>query len=384
MDIYEKSLQFHREHQGKISQIPRFPIQDRDDLSLAYTPGVAGPCLEIAKNKASLYDYTLKSRTVAVISDGSAVLGLGNIGAAAGLPVMEGKAVLFKRFGDVDAFPICIETQNDEEFLQTVKNIAVNFGGINLEDIAAPRCFTIEQRLIEMLDIPVFHDDQHGTAIVILAAIMNGLKITGKEKAEIKVVISGAGAAGIASAHLLTSFGIKNIILCDTRGAIHMGRNDLVENPYKLEIAKKMNPHQESGDLGTVIDNTDVFIGVSGPGVMTGEMVRKMASKSMIFAMANPVPEIMPDIAREAGAFIIGTGRSDFPNQINNILAFPGIFKGLLRTRHGKVTEQMKIAAAIALAELVPNPTADKVVPGVFEIGIADKIADAVESCFMT
>ncbi len=379
MDVYEQSLLLHEQSKGKLTVEAKVPLRNREDLSLAYTPGVAEPCRRIAKNADDLYKYTMNSNTVAVITDGSAVLGLGNIGAAAGLPVMEGKCLLFKHFANIDAFPICIETQDPEEFIKIVKNITAVFGGINLEDIAAPNCFMIEERLKAELDIPVFHDDQHGTAIVVLAAMINALKLAGIAWDQAKVVMSGAGAAGVAIAKLLMLYGLKNVIICDRQGALEPGRADLATNLSKLEIAKITNPHQEKGTLAQVLQGAHVFIGVSGPNVVTTEMVKTMAPKPIIFAMANPVPEIMPDQALAGGAFIIGTGRSDFPNQINNVLAFPGIFRGVLDIRAKQITDGMKLAAAKALAALVPNPTPEKIIPGVFDPGVATAVAEAVK-----
>ena len=380
-DVYQKSLELHEKFHGKLAVHSKVPMANREDLSLAYTPGVAEPCRKIAANPDDVYKYTLKSNTVAVVSDGSAVLGLGNIGAAAGLPVMEGKCLLFKQFGGVDAFPICIESQDVEEIIHVVKMIAVNFGGINLEDISAPRCFEIEERLKKELNIPVFHDDQHGTAIVVLAGIINALKIVGKKFAEVKVVMSGSGAAGVATAKLLLGYGVKNVILCDRTGAIYKSRPDLPENASKLQLAEITNPNLEKGGLGDVIKGADIFIGVSSAGLLKPEMVKSMAPKAIVFSMANPTPEIMPDEAHQAGAFIVGTGRSDYPNQINNVLAFPGIFRGVLDVRAPQITEKMKVAAAEALAALVPNPTVDKIIPGVFDPGVADAVAAAVRKC---
>ncbi len=343
---------------------------------MAYTPGVAEPCLEIAKDRNLVYKYTFKSNTVAVVSDGSAVLGLGNIGASAAIPVMEGKAVLFKRFADIDAFPICLETQETEEIIKAVKLIEPVFGGINLEDISAPRCFEIEKRLIKELDIPVMHDDQHGTAVVVLAGLINALKVSGKKKNEIKAVVSGAGAAGIATAKMMLDYGIKNIILADTAGAIYEGRKENM-NPAKDEIAKITNKSRESGTLGEVIKGADVFIGVSSAGILKKEMVKSM-NNAIIFAMANPTPEIMPDEAKKGGAKIIATGRSDFPNQINNVLGFPGIFRGALDANAMKINEEMKIAAAEALSGIVKEPSPEYIIPDPFNPEVVSRVAEAV------
>lgn len=381
MDVYQQSLELHEKYRGKLEVRSKVPLANREDLSLAYTPGVAEPCRRIAENPDDLYRYTMKSNTVAVISDGSAVLGLGNIGAGAGLPVMEGKCLLFKQFGGVDAFPLCVETQDVEEFIGVVKKIAVNFGGINLEDISAPRCFEIEERLKRELPIPVFHDDQHGTAIVVLAAAINALKLAGKRLEDIKIVMSGSGAAGIATAKLLLSYGAKNLILCDRKGAIYKHRGDLDGHAPKYQIATMSNPNEEKGQLAEVIRGADMFIGVSTSGLLSEAMVRSMASRAVVFGMANPTPEIMPDLALKAGAFIVGTGRSDFPNQINNVLAFPGIFRGVLDVRAPQITEAMKVAAAEALAGLVADPDIEKIIPGVFDPGVADAVAAAVKKC---
>lgn len=375
-DIYQKSLELHRKFQGKLRVESNATINSREDLSWAYSPGVAEPCREIEKDSAKMYDYTLKSRTVAVISDGSAVLGLGNIGHKASMPVMEGKCVLFKEFAGVDAFPIVIGTQDTEEFIQTVKNIADTFGGINLEDIASPRCFEIEERLKAELDIPVMHDDQHGTAIVTLAGLINACTVTGKTLSELKVVVNGVGAAGIAIAKLLLTYGVKDVIMVDSRGAIYAGRDGL--NAEKEMIAAVTNLEKQAGSLAEVIVGRDVFIGVSVAGALTADMVRSMASDAIIFAMANPIPEIMPDEAKAAGAKIVGTGRSDFPNQVNNVLAFPGIFKGVLKYEKKQITDEMKIAAAEAIAACVESPTADEVIPNPFDKRVADVVAEAM------
>lgn len=377
MNLREESLKKHREWQGKIEIESKVKITTSKDLSIAYTPGVAEPCKEIARNEEKIYEYTMKSNTVAVVTDGSAVLGLGDIGPKAALPVMEGKALLFKEFADINAFPVCLDTKDPEKIIETVKIIAPAFGGINLEDIAAPKCFLIEERLKKELDIPVFHDDQHGTAIVVLAGLINSLKIVGKDPQKIKVVINGAGAAGIAIAKLLLKFGIENITLCDKNGILHEDENWL--NFAQKEISKKTNPENLRGDLKKAIRGADVFIGVSAGNVVSTDMIKSMNTDPVVFAMANPIPEIMPDLAKKAGAKIIGTGRSDFPNQINNVLAFPGIFKGALKCRK-QITDKMKIAAAYAIAEIVSEKelSTDKILPKPFEAGIADKVAEAV------
>ena len=379
MSYGEKALQVHKENKGKLEVISKIKVETREDLAVAYTPGVAEPCLQIAKDNDKIYDYTIKSHTVAIVTNGTAVLGLGNIGAGAGLPVMEGKALLFKEFGDVDAFPICIDSQDPEEIIKTVKLIQPVFGGINLEDIKAPECFYIEERLKKELDIPVFHDDQHGTAIVTLAGLYNALKITKKSIEEIGIVINGSGAAGVAICKLLLNAGAKNIIMCDSKGAIVEGAENL--NSSKAEIAKITNRNHEKGALGDVIKNKDVFIGVSAPGVLTKEMVKSMNKDAIIFAMANPTPEIMPDEAKEAGARVIATGRSDFPNQINNVLVFPGIFKGALKVRASEITEDMKLAAARAVANLVKEEQLNEefIIPYALDKTVADSVAKEVE-----
>jgi malate dehydrogenase (oxaloacetate-decarboxylating) len=385
MDVYEKSLELHESRKGKLEIASKVPLNDRTDLTLAYTPGVAEPCRRIHAVPDDIYKYTIKGNTVGVITDGSAVLGLGNIGAAAGLPVMEGKCLLFKKFGGIDAFPICVNTQDPDEFVQTVVNISPVFGGINLEDISAPRCFEIEDKLKKALNIPVFHDDQHGTAIVVLAGVINSMKLIGKNIADARIVISGAGAAGTACTKLLLRYGAKNVIVCDRKGIVEVTRPDIqantVENLHKMSLAKITNPDKLSGTLAVALKNANVFIGVSAPGLVTADMVRTMASKAIVFAMANPMPEIMPEEARAGGAYIIGTGRSDFPNQINNVLVFPGIFRGVLDSRLPQITEEMKIAAAAALANLVQNPSPEKIIPGVFEDKTAEAVADAVKTC---
>lgn len=376
-DIKKLALKAHRKYKGKLEIKSRVPLKTKKDMSLYYTPGVAFVCKEIYKNSAAVYDYTSKNRLIAVVTDGSAVLGLGNIGSLAGLPVMEGKCVLFKEFGGVDAVPICLNTQDTDEIVKCVKNISGSFGGINLEDISAPRCFEIEERLIKELDIPVFHDDQHGTAIVVLAGLINALKIVKKKINEVKIVICGAGAAGTAVAKLILKYGFKNIIFVDSKGIIDKSRNDLA--PYKREIAKITNKENLKGGLETAMRGADVFIGVSVPNIATKKMIQTMARDSVVFAMANPDPEISPKDAKSAGAKVVATGRSDYPNQINNVLAFPGIFKGALKVRAKRITTEMKIAAAEALASLVKNPTPKKFIPGVFDKGVSDAVAEAVE-----
>ncbi|MDF2378616.1 MAG: NADP-dependent malic enzyme [Candidatus Gracilibacteria bacterium] len=375
MDYNKRSLELHKKFQGKISVTSKVPLDTQDDLATFYSPGVAEPCRKIAEDKEQVYTYTSKKNLVAVISDGSAVLGLGNIGPEAGLPVMEGKAVLFKKFAGVEAFPICLDTQDVDEIVSICKAIAPTFGGINLEDISAPRCFEIEERLKNELDIPVFHDDQHGTAIVLLAGLKNSLKLIEKDISDIRIVISGAGAAGIAIGNLLLLAGAKDIIMCDSKGAICGERGDL--NPVKSELLNRTNPRQICGTIAGALVDADVFIGVSKPNVIKAEDIGRMADKPLIFAMSNPIPEIMPDDAKKGGAFIVATGRSDYPNQLNNVLVFPGIFKGALEART-QITDDMKLAAAEALAQLVENPTVDKIIPGPLEEGIADVVASAV------
>ena len=378
MTTNEKALKLHEEWNGKLTTEPKRTIASREDLALAYTPGVAEPCKVIAEDKEAAYKYTIKSNTIAVVSDGSAVLGLGNIGPYAAMPVMEGKAVLFKSFGDVNAFPICLDTQDTEEIIKTVVNIAPAFGGINLEDISAPRCFEIETRLKELLDIPVFHDDQHGTAIVVLAGIINGLKITGKSKENCKVVINGAGSAGIAITKLLLTYGFKNVIMCDINGIINEESPNL--NWMQKSMLDVTNPDRLSGTLKDALVGADIFVGVSAPNIVSAEMVASMNKDSIIFAMANPVPEIMPDVAKAAGARIVGTGRSDFPNQVNNVIAFPGIFKGALEGRASQITEDMKLAAAHAIANLVPDDKLcdEFILPEAFDPDVKDAVAKAV------
>jgi malate dehydrogenase (oxaloacetate-decarboxylating) len=378
MDYRKESLRLHGEWKGKIEVISTVPLKDKQDLSLAYTPGVAEPCLAIQKDVNLSYSLTRRWNLVAVVTDGTAVLGLGDIGPEAGMPVMEGKCVLFKTFGNVDAFPLCIRSKNVDEIVNTVKLLAGSFGGVNLEDIAAPRCFEIERRLKEECDIPIFHDDQHGTAVVTLAAMLNALKLTKKDISNIEVVVNGSGAAGIAITKLLMAMGLKKVILCDRKGAIYEGREGL--NPEKEEMAKISNLHKKKGALKDVIAGADVFIGVSAPGMVTKEMVKTMAKDPIIFAMANPTPEIMPDEAKEAGCAVMGTGRSDFPNQINNVLAFPGIFRGAFDVRASDINDEMKIAAARAIAELVSDEEldAEHIIPAPFDPRVAGNVAKAV------
>lgn len=378
MDYRKESLKLHAQWKGKVEVVARAKVNDRDSLSLAYTPGVAQPCLEIQKDYNKSFELTRRWNMVAVITDGSAVLGLGDIGPEAGMPVMEGKCVLFKEFGDVDAFPLCVRTKDVDEFVKTVYNISGSFGGINLEDIAAPRCFEIEEKLKKMCDIPIFHDDQHGTAVVVSAALINATKLTGKPLSECKAVINGSGAAGIAIAKLLMTLGLNDVILCDRTGAIYEGRENL--NASKVEIAAITNRAKVAGGLAEAVKGTDIFIGVSAPGVLTAEMIKTMNENPIVLAMANPTPEIMPDEAKAAGAAIVGTGRSDFPNQINNVVAFPGIFRGALDVRASQITENMKIAAAYAIASLVDDKdlTPDYILPYAFDERIKDTVANAV------
>ena len=380
MNINEKALQMHEIWNGKLETTAKSKVNSREDLSIAYTPGVAEPCKIIAENKEAAYTYTMKANTVAVISDGSAVLGLGNIGPYAAMPVMEGKCVLFKEFGNVNAVPICLDTQDTEEIITTIKNLAPAFGGINLEDISAPRCFEIEERLKAMLDIPVFHDDQHGTAIVVLAGIINALRLTGKEKESCKVVVNGAGSAGIAITKLLLTYGFKNVTMCDRDGIIHKDYPNL--NWMQKKMTEVTNLSNQTGTLADALYGADIFVGVSAPNIVTADMVASMNKDSILFAMANPVPEIMPDIAKAAGARIVGTGRSDFPNQVNNVIAFPGIFKGALEGRATQITEEMKLAAATALANLVSDEELndDFIMPEAFDPRVAEVVSSAVKA----
>lgn len=381
MNKSQEALRLHAEWNGKLNTVPKMDIASNEMLSLAYTPGVAEPCLVIADNPDEAYTYTMKANTIAVVSDGSAVLGLGNIGPLAAMPVMEGKCALFKAFGDVNAVPLCLDTQDVDEIVETVKRLAPSFGGINLEDISAPRCFEIEQRLIEELSIPVFHDDQHGTAIVVLAGTINALRLTGKKKEDCRVVINGSGAAGIAIARLMLAYGFKNVLLCDSKGIVSSHSERL--NDVKRAMLEVTNLNDESGTLADAMKNADIFIGVSVAGAVTPEMVASMADDAILFAMANPVPEIMPDVAKEAGAAVVGTGRSDFPNQINNVIVFPGIFKGALESRTQKITQEMKLAAAEALAALVSDEDlcADYVIPAAFDPRASNVVANAVKAC---
>ena len=378
MDYAKESLKLHYELKGKLEITPRAKVDSKEALSLAYTPGVAEPCLVIQKDVEKSYELTRRWNTVAVVTDGTAVLGLGDIGPEAGMPVMEGKCVLFKAFGDVDAIPLCVRTKDVEEIVKTVSLLAGSFGGVNLEDISAPRCFEIEKRLKEICDIPIFHDDQHGTAVVTLAGLINALKLTGKKIEEVKIVTSGAGAAGIAIIKLLLSMGAKHVIMTDREGAIYKGRENL--NPIKMEMAEITNLSMEKGSLSDVIKNADVFIGVSAPGTLNKDMVKSMAEKPIIFACANPIPEIFPEDAKEAGAAIVSTGRSDFPNQINNVLCFPGIFRGALDVRAKDINDEMKVAAAYAIAELVSDQelNAEYILPAAFDERVKDAVAKAV------
>lgn len=380
MTIQEKALALHEEWNGKLETVSKTPVKSREDLSLAYTPGVAEPCKVIAEDKEAAYKYTMKANTVAVVSDGSAVLGLGNIGPYAAMPVMEGKAVLFKEFGGVNAVPICLDTQDTEEIIKAVTWLAPAYGGINLEDISAPRCFEIEERLKEILDIPVFHDDQHGTAIVVLAGIINGLKVVHKKKEDCKVVVNGAGSAGVAITKLLLTYGFTNVIMCDKVGIVDTSTEGL--NWMQEKMAQITNPNHETGTLADALKGADIFVGVSAPNIVTPEMVSSMAKDSILFAMANPVPEIMPDVAKAAGAKVVGTGRSDFPNQVNNVVAFPGIFKGALEGRATQITEEMKLAAANAIAGLVPENelNEDNIMPEAFNPKVAEVVAEAVKA----
>ena len=380
MTTNEKALLLHEEWNGKIETVSKSPVKSREALSLAYTPGVAEPCKVIAQDKEAAYKYTMKANTVAVVSDGSAVLGLGNIGPHAAMPVMEGKAVLFKEFGGVNAVPICLDTQDTEEIIKAVTWLAPGFGGINLEDISAPRCFEIEERLKATLDIPVFHDDQHGTAIVVLAGIINGLKVVGKKKEDCKVVVNGAGSAGVAITKLLLTYGFPNIVMCDKVGIVSKDTEGL--NWMQKKMTEVTNLQNETGSLADAMKGADIFVGVSAPNIVTPEMVASMNKDSILFAMANPVPEIMPDVAKAAGARVVGTGRSDFPNQVNNVVAFPGIFKGALEGRATQITEEMKLAAAVAIAGLVPEDklSDDNIMPEAFNPCVAEVVANAVKA----
>ncbi|MBE5863105.1 MAG: NADP-dependent malic enzyme [Lachnospiraceae bacterium] len=380
MTTNEKALMMHEQWKGKIETVSKAPVKSREDLAIAYTPGVAEPCKVIAKDPEAAYKYTMKSNTIAVVSDGSAVLGLGNIGPHAAMPVMEGKAVLFKEFGGVNAVPICLDTQDTEEIIKAVTWLAPSYGGINLEDISAPRCFEIEERLKATLNIPVFHDDQHGTAIVVLAGIINSLKVVSKKKEDCRVVVNGAGSAGVAISKLLLSYGFPNVTMCDTVGIISKNRTGL--NWMKQQMAEVTNLEGKDGTLADAMKGADIFVGVSAPGVVTAEMVQSMNRDAIIFALSNPVPEIMPNIAKAAGAKVVGTGRSDFPNQVNNVVAFPGIFKGALEGRAPQITEEMKLAAALAIASLVPENelSEDNVMPEAFNPKVADLVAEAVKS----
>ena len=380
MTTNEKALLMHEKWNGKLETTAKAPVKNREDLAIAYTPGVAEPCKVIAQDKEAAYKYTMKANTVAVVSDGSAVLGLGNIGPHAAMPVMEGKAVLFKEFGGVNAVPICLDTQDTEEIIKAVTWLAPGFGGINLEDISAPRCFEIEERLKATLDIPIFHDDQHGTAIVVLAGIINGLKVVKKRKEDCKVVVNGAGSAGVAITKLLLTYGFPNIVMCDKAGIVSKETEGL--NWMQQKMTKVTNPDNETGSLADALKSADIFVGVSAPNIVTPEMVASMNPDSILFAMANPVPEIMPDVAKAAGARVVGTGRSDFPNQVNNVVAFPGIFKGALEGRATQITEEMKLAAAEAIASLVPESelNEDNIMPEAFDPRVAELVAEAVKS----
>ena len=380
MDLSEKAIQMHKDWNGKLEVVSKSPVKTREDLSIAYTPGVAEPCKIIAKDPEAAYTYTMKSNTVAVISDGSAVLGLGNIGALAAMPVMEGKCVLFKEFANVNAVPIVLDTQDPDEIVKTVANLAPTFGGINLEDISAPRCFEVEERLKKMLNIPVFHDDQHGTAIVVLAGIINGLRITGKKKEDCKVVVNGAGSAGVAITKLLLTYGFKHVTMCDKLGIIGKDYPEL--NWMQQKMTEVTNLENQTGTLADALKGADIFVGVSAPNIVSAEMVASMNKDAILFAMANPVPEIMPDVAKAAGAKVVGTGRSDFPNQVNNVIAFPGIFKGALEGRAEQITEEMKLAAAEAIAGLVSDEelNEDFIMPEAFDPRVAEVVSQAVKS----
>lgn len=377
MDVYKKSLELHKKHKGKIAVVSKVSLRDKNDLALAYSPGVAEASRQIAKNPKKVFEYTSKGNMVAVVSDGSAILGLGNLGAHASIPVMEGKSALFKKFADIDAFPICLNTQNEDEIVEIIKNISPVFGAINLEDISAPRCFNIEKRLRRELDIPVMHDDQHGTAVVVLAGLINSLKLRKSKVKDVRILVNGAGSAGLAIVDLLLIYGFKNIIVLDSKGVIYEEREDL--NEEKQKIAKETNKEKIVGNLEEVMKNRDIFIGVSKAKVLTEKMIRIMNPKPIIFALANPEPEIMPDLAKKAGAFIVATGRSDFPNQVNNALAFPGIFKGALQNKIKQFNDKMFIRASLALASAVKGLSVDKIIPSPFEKGLAEKIARVIK-----
>lgn len=379
-DVYARAVELHRAYKGKLATKSKVPLKNRTDLSVAYTPGVAEVCRLIAKDKTASFTHTLRGNCVAVVTDGSAILGLGNLGPEVAMPVMEGKAVLFKQFADIDAFPICLATQDVEEIIKTVKNIAPSFGGINLEDIAAPRCFEIENRLRAELNIPVMHDDQHGTATVVLAALINALKVRGSDAMALRVVVSGSGAAGTAVAKMLVAYGVGDVIVCDSVGALYANRADL--NTSKKELAAMTNKKGALGNLADIMKGADVFIGVSAPNIVSGDMVQSMAPRPIVFALANPVPEIMPDVAKAAGAFVVATGRSDFPNQINNVLAFPGIFRGALDNKVRHITDAMLVGAAITLAGLVPDPTQEKILPDPFDKAIVPAVANAIREYY--
>lgn len=381
-DLKQIALDFHAKSKGKVQIASKVKFDGPEELGLVYTPGMGYPCQEIVKDEDKAYEYTMKGTSVAVISDGSAVLGYGSIGAKAAIPVMEGKALVFKKFANIDAYPICLDTQDPEEIIFICKNIAPCFGGIHLEDIKAPECFYIEQKLKEQLDIPVFHDDQHGTAIVALAGLINALKVVGKQWADCKVVINGAGAAGIAIAKIMIKMGVKNLILADSKGAVYRGRDDL--NPYKEEIAELTNPGKEIGQLAYIIEGADIFIGVSKAGLLSEAMVESMAKDPIIFALANPIPEIDPECAKRAGAAVVATGRPDHANQVNNVLAFPGVFRGAIDARITKLTTEMYIAAGQGLADLIKEPTADRVIPGAFDDGVMEAVANAIKAAWST
>ncbi|MEK7655166.1 MAG: NADP-dependent malic enzyme [Patescibacteria group bacterium] len=378
MDYSAASMELHKKHKGKLEVVSKVPIQTKDDLSIAYTPGVAEPCRQIAANPEAAYELTIKGRMVAVVTDGSAVLGLGNIGPEAAIPVMEGKAVLFKEMAGVDAFPICLRTQDVDEIVETVVRLEPVFGGINLEDISAPRCFEVEQKLKDRLSIPVFHDDQHGTAIVVLAGLINALKVAGKTMSDIRVVISGAGAAGTAVSHLLLNAGVKDLVVLDSKGIIEKNRGDL--NPPKQELAESTNPREISGDLSVALKEANVFIGVSKPDLVTAEMIRTMAELPIIFSLANPIPEVGREVAISAGASVYACGRSDDPNQINNVLVFPGIFKGALASRSGILSPELHVKIANAISEIVPEPTAEHLLPSALDRSVADVVSQTVIS----